>query len=362
MDTTVASLPPAVGDLLMKNIGIIQIVSMYSISAYSALETGFFTFFFFKKYCGLLFWSMQAASWGIIVHALPAMTRFISQSSNLPTSIPFILGWYAMVTGQAVVLYSRVHLLAPIECKTRWMLWMIVVNAFILHIPMTVLFFGLNSGVAGFARPAAIFDRIQLIGFCIQDLVICSIYIYHTVLLLKDSRNLHRTGSRKVLVNLLCVNILVVLMNILLLVTEFKLHYIQVSFKTVAYSIKLKLEFSVLNEVRSFFSNSIYLGASEIDKKPHQDDTSSSTVRLNRSNAGSGEVRQMSRRSSGAQAQLEYEGSLHETRSDDHQSVNVISPRPSPSEDNSEQTLRDRSGFSSVLELSLSQISAKSDV
>ena len=49
MDTTVASLPPAVGDLLMKNIGIIQIVSMYSISAYSALETGFFTFFFFKK-------------------------------------------------------------------------------------------------------------------------------------------------------------------------------------------------------------------------------------------------------------------------------------------------------------------------
>jgi hypothetical protein len=41
MDTTVASLPPAVGDLLMKNIGIIQIVSMYSIGAYSALETGF---------------------------------------------------------------------------------------------------------------------------------------------------------------------------------------------------------------------------------------------------------------------------------------------------------------------------------
>jgi hypothetical protein len=70
----------------------------------------------------------------------------------------------------------------------------------------------------------------------------------------------------------------------------------------------------------------------------------------------------MSRRSSGAQSQLEYAGSLHESRRDGHQSVNVISPRPSLSEDNSEQTVRDRSGFSSVLELSLSQISAKSDV
>jgi hypothetical protein len=345
----------------MKNIGIIQIVSMYSIGAYSALETGFFTFFFFKKYCGLLFWSMQAASWGIIVHALPAMTRFISQSSNLPTSIPFILGWYAMVTGQAVVLYSRVHLLAPAERKPRWMLWMIVVNAFILHVPMTVLFFGLNSGVAGFARPAAIFDRIQLIGFCIQDLVICSIYIYHTVLLLKDSRNLHRTGSHKVLVNLLCVNILVVLMNILLLVTEFKLHYIQVSFKTVAYSIKLKLEFTVLNDFRSFFSKSIYLDTSEMKIQTHQDDTSSSNVRLNHSNATSGEVRHMPQISSGAQAQLRYNDSLHETRDNSHQSVDVISPPPSLSDDNSEQKFDDWPGFSGDLELSLSQISAKSD-
>ncbi|KAJ5974750.1 hypothetical protein N7481_008457 [Penicillium waksmanii] len=362
MDAKVASLPPAVRALLMENIGIIQIVSMYSIGAYGALETGLFTFHFFRKYGGLYFWSMQAASWGILVHALPAMARFISQSSNLPTSIPFVLGWYAMVTGQAVVLYSRLHLLAPIECKTRWILWMIVVNAFILHVPMTVLFFGLNSGVAGFARPAAIFDRIQLIGFCIQDLVICSIYIYHTVLLLKSSRNLHRTGSRKVLVNIICVNIMVVLMNILLLVTEFKLHYIQVSFKTVAYSIKLKLEFSVLNEFRSFFSKSIYLDTSEIKIQSHQDDTSSSNVRLNHSNATSGEVRHMPQRSSGAQAQLQYNDSLHETRDNSHQSVDVISPPSSLSDDNSEQKFDDWPGFSGDLELSLSQISSKSDI
>jgi hypothetical protein len=101
----------------MENIGIIQIVSMYSIGAYGALETGLFTFYFFRKYSGLYFWSMQAASWGILVHAIPAMARFISQSSSLPTSIPFVLGWYAMVTGQAVVLYSRLHFFSLTTCK-----------------------------------------------------------------------------------------------------------------------------------------------------------------------------------------------------------------------------------------------------
>jgi hypothetical protein len=41
------------------------------------------------------------------------------------------------------------------------------------------------------------------------------------------------------------------MINILLLVAEYKLYYIKVSLKTVVYSIKLKLEFIVLNRIRS---------------------------------------------------------------------------------------------------------------
>ncbi|CAG8112359.1 unnamed protein product, partial [Penicillium nalgiovense] len=77
-----------VGAILMENISIIQIVSMFSIGAYKALETGIVTFDSFKRYRGLYFWSMQFASWRVLVHAIPAMARFISQASNLPTSIP----------------------------------------------------------------------------------------------------------------------------------------------------------------------------------------------------------------------------------------------------------------------------------
>ncbi|KAJ5240655.1 uncharacterized protein N7469_002246 [Penicillium citrinum] len=357
MDTTVARLPPAVGALLMENIGIVQIVSMFSIGAYNALETGLVTFDALPKHRGLYFWSMQAASWGILVHAIPAMARFISQSSNLATSIPFMLGWYAMVTGHAVVLYSRLHLIAFIRFNPRWVLWMIIMNAVALHVPMTVLFFSVSNGQPGFARPAAVFDRIQLIGFCIQELVIYSLYIYCTSFLFKVSPAVSRPGRRKVLIHTICVNAFVVFMNILLIVTEFKLHYIQVSFKTVVYSIKLKLEFSVLNRLSSYFFTPVSLQVPE----PKQDDTNASSARLTHSRL-SGGMRNESTRSNGAQEQQNSEGSPNGTSIESYDPIDVIYPLPSLTEDCQVHVSSDWSGQTSELELTRSCVSAKSDV
>lgn len=251
MDSIMTSLPPEVGAFLMKNITVIQIVSMFSIGAWNGLEVGIKTFDCFKRYRGIYFWSMQVASWGILVHAIPAEIRFISQAPNLPMSIPFILGWYAMVTGQAVVLYSRLHLVVADSRHVRWVLWMIIINFFVLNVPMTVLFFEVNLGNAGFATAAVVYDRIQLTGFCLQDLVICGIYIREACRALQPVLEVRGREGRKVIMHLLAVNILVVIMNVLLLVTEYKMHFIQISFKTVVYSIKLKLEFAVLTRLRS---------------------------------------------------------------------------------------------------------------
>ncbi|KAI2712453.1 hypothetical protein CBS147354_7959 [Penicillium roqueforti] len=96
-----------------------------------------------------------------------------------------------------------------------------------------------------------IYNWIQLAGFCIQDLVIYGLYIYKAIRALKCIIQIRGRNGRKVIIHLLWVNILVIALNILLLLTEYKLHYIQVSFKTVVYCIKLKLEFSVLNRLRS---------------------------------------------------------------------------------------------------------------
>lgn len=245
------SLPSQVGEFLMENITVIEIVSMFSIGAYNALEVGITTFDCFKHYRGLYFWSIQVASWGILVHAIPAQIRYVSQAPNLPMCIPFIIGWYAMVTGQAVVLYSRLHLVVADISHLRWVLWMIITNFIVLHIPMTALFFEINLGNQRLARAAAIYDRIQLTGFCMQDFVICGIYIREAMRALKPVLEVRGREGRKVIIHLIVVNVLVVLMNVALLISEYKMHFIQVSFKTVVYSIKLKLEFAVLTRLRS---------------------------------------------------------------------------------------------------------------
>jgi hypothetical protein len=55
-------------------------------------------------------------------------------------------GWITMVTGQSVVLYSRLHLVLRNPKVVRAVLWMIVVDAVMLHVSTTVVLFGSSYG------------------------------------------------------------------------------------------------------------------------------------------------------------------------------------------------------------------------
>lgn len=60
-------------------------------------------------------------------------------------------------------------------------------------------------------------------------------------------------NSRKVLLHLLIVSVAVILLDITVIVLEFSgFHLIQISYKELAYSIKLKLEISVLSRLVKF--------------------------------------------------------------------------------------------------------------
>ncbi|KAJ5701021.1 hypothetical protein N7488_008569 [Penicillium malachiteum] len=118
---------------------------------------------------------------------------------------------------------------------------------------MTVLFFGVNLGNESerFHRAAHIYDRIQLAGFCIQDLIICGKYSYEARRALQPVLDARGRDGRRVIIHLILVNILVVLMDLALVIIEFKVHYLEVSVRIVVYSIKIKLEFAVLTRLRS---------------------------------------------------------------------------------------------------------------
>ena len=94
----------------------------------------------FRRYTGLYFWSLLVSSWGCAIHPLGFLTLDFQLISN-PEYPGILIGisWWAMVTGQALVLYSRLHLVLRNRKKLRLVLIMIVTDLFILHIPTTIL-------------------------------------------------------------------------------------------------------------------------------------------------------------------------------------------------------------------------------
>ncbi|KAJ5771076.1 uncharacterized protein N7511_003127 [Penicillium nucicola] len=251
MDTIMSSLTPKVADILMADMWTADNIAMFSIGSFLALEVSLSAFTQFKSYRGFYFWSMQIAASGIVLYGVTAQMTYTRRASNIAMAVPFVLGWWCMVQGQALVLYSRLHLVVSDKCHLHWVLWMIIANFIILSIPMSGLFLCRNlSQAPQCIKPAKIYDRIQISGFAIQDVVISAIYIYEALRALKPIFEIKGREGKRVIVQLVIINVFVVILNASLFIVEWKAHYLTVSYKTVVYAIKLKLEFYILSRLR----------------------------------------------------------------------------------------------------------------
>ena len=128
---------------------------------------------------------------------------------------------------------------------------MIITNAVWLHIPIIVLVYGANSSNPDpFVKPYAIYEKIQLSVFIAQELIISGLYVFETTKLLRMERTIGNFGTKSLLHHLMFVNFLVILLDFSILGLEFAdMFEIQTSWKPLVYSIKLKLEFSILNRL-----------------------------------------------------------------------------------------------------------------
>lgn len=103
-----------------------------------------------------------------------------------------------------------------------------------------------------FVFPYSVMEKIQVTAFSIQEFIISSLYLYQTYRLLQPSATFQKTRTRRVMWHLIYVNLIIILMDITLLCTEYAdLYEIQTTFKGAVYSVKLRLEFAVLNQLVS---------------------------------------------------------------------------------------------------------------
>lgn len=222
-----------------------------SIALYNALELFVLIFWTFNRYSGLYFWVMLLTSTcGVIPHAVGYLLEFWSFGPLWLGLTISTIGFYIMVPGQSVVLYSRLHLVVQNPKVLRRVLYLIIVDAIILLIPTTVLTFSTAYvGSITIVRGYNVVERMQLAWFCAQEFLISGIYIIETVKLLRlvPNEDKHRN---QIMYELLAINCIIILMDIALLVLEYVgLYPLQTTFKSLAYSVKLKLELGVLGKL-----------------------------------------------------------------------------------------------------------------
>ena len=146
---------------------------------------------------------------------------------------------------------------------------MICTNVIVLGFPTSVLTFGSNANSLSdrtlhhFVQGYNVMEKIQMVGFFLQELILSLIYIKETVRILKlskstqgdimsiaDDTQLKHPFARKVMYQLLAINTIIIAMDVALLAVEFaNLYLIETTLKGVVYSVKLKLEFAVLGKL-----------------------------------------------------------------------------------------------------------------
>ncbi|KAK5995285.1 hypothetical protein PT974_03686 [Cladobotryum mycophilum] len=228
------------------------IVVFLSLALYNVVELVCIIFTTFKRYAGVYFWSFSIATLGILLNCSGFFIKFWGPTSLGHLSLTIsIIGWVFMVTGQSMVLWSRLHLVLQHEVRLRIVLYIIIIDAILMHgtiIPMA--FIGFYESPQHWL-PIVIAEKFELIVFFLQEVMLSSLYIISTISLFRLERSFRDTKPiRHLIQRVILVNFLVIFLDISIMTLEFANQYnYQTTYKPFAYSVKLKLEFTVLNSL-----------------------------------------------------------------------------------------------------------------
>ncbi|KAL6718206.1 hypothetical protein ACLMJK_004294 [Lecanora helva] len=229
------------------------LIAMLTLAIYMSLLVDLKVFMIFKRRNTLYFWSLLITSWGIMSHSLGIILKWFVGSCPWEVNTAFAsFGWWGMVTGQSLVLYSRLHLVVRDHRILRAVLIMIITDFLVFQVPTTIQTFGSNQANPGmWLRVYNVYERIQLVVFTLQELIISTIYIRAAVKMLSPSDPFETRHTKKFLIYL---NMLCIALDIAFVCEVFSGEWVyKTGTQSLAYAIKLTIEFAVLNKLMEVY-------------------------------------------------------------------------------------------------------------
>ena len=222
---------------------------------------------------------MILGTWGCVIDNIAVVLKYFRPNPEplWPLYTLFILGgWTIYAPAQLLVLYSRLHLVNQNRKLQRWVLVMIVTVASLMIIPTWPLVWQAynpyNQHLSALYSPReAIVDRCTQLGYTIAEAIVSGIYIWSLAKLLNLKSSVRQ---RRVMTDLIYVNIIAVCLDLLTVVLVF-LNQTGIShpIQTFSYILKLKLEFMVLNQLMAVAARG-YQKESFAERRYHHPSTS----------------------------------------------------------------------------------------
>ncbi|KAA8649316.1 hypothetical protein EYZ11_011187 [Aspergillus tanneri] len=205
----------------------------------------------FKRYHGCYFWSLLIASFAIIPFGLGYILRLwnISFSNGFVELAIIDISWAAMVTGHSLVLWSRLHLVLHHPRVLRALLYLIIIDGVLVHSAAGTLEIVRDALPDSHTATLAfgVIERIQLVWFCLQELLLSALYIRETARMLRLDQS---SISRSVLAQLLGINVVIMVLDLSVVAVQYAGYFtLQVTMKSLVYSVKLKLEYVILGRL-----------------------------------------------------------------------------------------------------------------
>ncbi|KAE8377998.1 hypothetical protein BDV26DRAFT_292600 [Aspergillus bertholletiae] len=232
----------------------VQIVTLVftSLSLYNGMELVAIIWSSFEHYRSVYFWALFLSNTlGVIPYSIGAVLDVYGIGPQWLMLTIQLMGFYFMVPGQSVVLYSRLHLVLQNGKLLRAFRFLITMGTLLFLVPISISYYGSVYLQHPWDHAYGIIERLQLIYFCVQEGLLSGAFIVETVRLIRLNpiQDRRRKG---VLYELVVVNLVIIFLDVVLLLLEFLgFYFLQVILKGMVYSLKLKLEFAVLGRLTS---------------------------------------------------------------------------------------------------------------
>ncbi|KAL4966434.1 uncharacterized protein BDV14DRAFT_171103 [Aspergillus stella-maris] len=234
---------------------------LLSIAAYNVFELLFWIFGTFQRRQGLYFGSILVSTIALIGYIVAVFLRIFRPDGGTMGGYIWAISYSTLLTAQILVLYSRLYIVLPHNPRVlRAVLVMIIVTS-VCTVPVQLAIqLSLAAGQTHLGHAQFLTERVVFTMAVAREVIICFIYIIQAYRNLQPIILAKGSTGKQALIYLILVQGAVVVLDIGFIAQIYlNLGSTVTGYGAVLYSLKLKMEFGVLNVLVTLLRSPVVL-------------------------------------------------------------------------------------------------------